>query len=162
MQCPWKSLTWSTLTCSLQISNSKSQTLRRHFSKDKAEVSVKTQRVLSRFAFIGQNDHIRGGCLLQSSQISHRQLLIMRLTRVQSIRVIVHRFKRCTKSTCNEKKTLNFPVISPLEKNALHTLSVWTSHICSTHTARFHLRACKVSEVNYGTNGIFAMVFECL
>lgn len=90
VQCPWKSLTWSTLTCSLQISNSKSQTLRRHFSKDKAEVSVKTQRVLSHFAFIGQNDHIRGGCLLQSSQISHRQLLIMRLTRVQSTQVIVH------------------------------------------------------------------------
>lgn len=163
MQCPWKSLTWSTLTCSLQISNSKSQTLRRHFSKDKAEVSVKTQRVLSRFAFIEQNDHIRGGCLLQSSQISHRQLLIMRLTRVQSTRVIVHPVLSDAPRACEafamKRKHSTLPYFL---QSALHTLSVWTSHICSTHTARFHLRACKVSEVNYGTNGIFAMVFECL
>lgn len=37
MWCPWKSLTWATLTYCLQISNWQSQTCRRHFGEDKAE-----------------------------------------------------------------------------------------------------------------------------
>ncbi len=160
---PVESLTWSTLTCSLQISNSKSQTLRRHFSKDKAEVSVKTLRVLSRLPLLDRmitSEEAVYYSLVRFHTVSF-SLCVWRGFKVPEslCTLFLSDASRGMRDTCNEKKTLNFAILSP--KCASHFICLNVAHMFYAH-CQISYAACWVSEVNYGTNGIFAMLFECL